>query len=151
MKILMVCLGNICRSPMAEGILRHKAQQNGWKIEVDSAGTGDWHAGESPDIRAMDFMDEQGINIRKLRARQITQNDFYYFDVILTMDAENYTKVMRIKPEDATAKVEMVMNLAHPGRNMAVPDPYFGGKEGFVKVYDMLDEALNQVEKQIKN
>ena len=150
MRILMVCLGNICRSPMAEGILRHKAQENGWNIEIDSAGTGDWHAGESPDARAMEFMDEQGISIRKLRARQIRQQDFYDFDLILTMDAENYTNVMRIKPTDATANVEMVMNLAHAERNIAVPDPYFGGKEGFVKVYDMLDEALNHIKNHIR-
>ena len=119
-------------------------------MEIDSAGTGDWHAGETPDARAMEFMDEQGISIRKLRARQIKQDDFYEFDLILTMDAENYTNVIRIKPSDATVRVEMVMNLAHPGRNIAVPDPYFGGKEGFVKVYNMLDEALNHIEKHIR-
>lgn len=145
MKILMVCLGNICRSPMAEGIMRHKAMQNGWQIEVDSAGTGDWHVGESPDSRAMEYMDRQGISIRKLRARQVAPADFYDFDLILTMDAENYTNVMRIKPADATAQVEMVMNLAHPGRNIAVPDPYFGGNEGFEKVYRMLDETLDHI------
>lgn len=149
MKILMVCLGNICRSPMAEGILRHKARQQNWDIEVDSAGTGDWHAGECPDKRAMEFMDEQGIDIRELRARQITQSDFYDFDLILTMDAENYTNVKYIMPHDATARIEMVMNLAHPEKNIAVPDPYFGGREGFSKVYDMLDESLNHIHTQI--
>ena len=120
-RVLFICLGNICRSPMAEGILRHKAQQNGWKLEVDSAGTGGWHAGESPDPRAMDYMDEKGISIRKLRARQVKNDDFYDFDLILTMDAENYTNVMRLKPADSTARVEMVMNLSQPGRNIAVP------------------------------
>jgi len=130
---------------MAEGIMRHKATQNGWLVEVDSAGTGDWHAGESPDSRAMEYMQAQGIDIRQLRARQVTRNDFYDFDLILTMDAENYTNVMRLKPADATARVEMVMNLAHPGKNIAVPDPYFGGAEGFEKVYRMLNETLDHL------
>lgn len=145
MKVLMVCLGNICRSPMAEGIMRHKAQHNGWNLEVDSAGTGDWHAGEKPDSRAVEYMEGMGINIRQQRARQISPRDFYEFDLILTMDAENYGNVMHIKPADATARVDMVMNLAHPGKNIAVPDPYFGGKEGFARVYDMLSEALDHV------
>lgn len=145
----MVCLGNICRSPMAEGILRHKAQQGGWQVEVDSAGTGDWHAGEAPDHRALEYMQSQGIDISGLRARQITQQDFYDFDLILTMDAENYTNVLRIKPHDATAEIIMVMNLSEPGKNIAVPDPYFGGREGFAKVYDMLDKALAEVEKRV--
>lgn len=130
---------------MAEGILRHKAQQKGWKLEVDSAGTGGWHAGERPDARAVDFMEQQGINIRPLRARQITVQDFYDFDLILTMDAENHTNVLNLKPADARARVDMVMNLAYPGQNRAVPDPYFGGRDGFVRVYDMLTEALDQL------
>lgn len=130
---------------MAEGILRHKAQSKGWSVEVDSAGTGDWHAGERPDARAVDFMEQQGINIRPLKARQITRQDFYDFDLILTMDAENYTNVLRIKPADATARVNMVMNLAFPEQNIAVPDPYFGGREGFARVYEMLNEALNHL------
>lgn len=130
---------------MAEGILRHKAQQNGWTLEVDSAGTGGWHEGERPDARAVDFMEQHGINIRPLKARQITQADFQNFDLILTMDAENYTNVLRIKPADAKARVEMLMNLAYPGQNIAVPDPYFGGREGFARVYDMLNEALDHI------
>lgn len=130
---------------MAEGILRHKARRNGWELEVDSAGTGDWHAGEQPDDRAMDFMQGQGIDIRPLKARQITRQDFYDFDLILTMDAENYSNVLRIKPSDAPAQVDMVMNLAYPGQNRAVPDPYFGGREGFARVYDMLNEALDHL------
>lgn len=130
---------------MAEGILRHKARHNGWELEVDSAGTGDWHAGEQPDARAMDFMQGQGIDIRALKARQITRQDFYDFDLILTMDAENYSNVLRIKPSDARAQVDMVMNLAYPGQNRAVPDPYFGGREGFARVYDMLNEALDHL------
>lgn len=130
---------------MAEGILREKARSGGWMLEVDSAGTGGWHAGESPDSRARDFMQRNGIDIRGLRARQIRSADFYAFDLILAMDSENYTDIMRIRPHDASARVEMVMNLARPGMNVSVPDPYFGGEEGFAKVYGMLDEALEHI------
>lgn len=150
MKVLMVCLGNICRSPMAEGILRNKATTNGWEIEIDSAGTGDWHVGESPDERAVRFMKKKGIDISGLRARQIQQDDFYAFDLILAMDAENYTNVMRLKPNDGLASVEMAMNLSEPGKNIAVPDPYFGGDEGFANVFAMLDNALNSIETRLK-
>ena len=130
---------------MAEGILREKARRRGWVLEVDSAGTGGWHAGESPDHRARDFMERNGIGIGGLRARQIGPADFYEFDLILAMDSENYTDIMRIRPHDATARVELVMNLVRPGKNISVPDPYFGGTEGFAKVYGMLDEALEHI------
>lgn len=139
----MVCLGNICRSPMAEGILRHKAALHNKNFQIDSAGTGDWHQGEQPDLRAIEYMRSQGIDISKLRARQICEEDFHEFDLILTMDAENYTNVNRIKPANAKARVEMAMNLKYPGINISVPDPYFGGAEGFAQVFSMLDETLD--------
>ncbi len=142
MKVLMLCLGNICRSPMAEGILRHKSEKNGWSLVIDSAGTGDWHAGENPDDRAVKFMKSKGIDISRLVARQIRKDDFYEFDLILAMDAENFSNANRIMPSDAVAKLEMAMNLAYPERNVSVPDPYFGGMEGFQQVFDMLWEAL---------
>jgi protein-tyrosine phosphatase len=129
---------------MAEGILRYKAEKNGWELTLDSAGTGDWHVGESPDERAIRFMRSKGIDISNLVARQITKEDFYEFDIILAMDPENFSNAKKIMPEDATAKLELAMNLAYPGRNISVPDPYFGGMEGFEKVFDMLWEALEQ-------
>lgn len=145
MKVLMVCLGNICRSPMAEGILRHKAHINGWNIQVDSAGTGGWHAGEAPDSRAMAYMERKGISIKKLRARQFTVNDFHEFDLILPMDTDNYRNVSALKPGGSKAEVRMVMELLYPGKNVAIPDPYYGGEDGFAKVYDMLDAALENI------
>lgn len=142
MKVLMLCLGNICRSPMAEGILRYKAEKKGWEIFLDSAGTGDWHVGENPDGRAVRFMRSKGIDISNLVARQIRKEDFYDFDVILAMDSQNFSDAKKIMPGNAKAKLELAMNLAYPGRNISVPDPYFGGIEGFEKVFDMLWEAL---------
>lgn len=138
----MLCLGNICRSPMAEGIMRHKAELNEWPIYIDSAGTGDWHAGENPDSRAIRFMASKNIDISGLEARQITAEDFYAFDWILAMDMENFKTAKSRMPSDAKARLELVMNLPHPGSNWSVPDPYFGGMDGFEQVFELLWEAL---------
>lgn len=143
MKILMLCLGNICRSPMAEGILRHKSETNGWSLEIDSAGTGDWHVGENPDSRAIQFMASKNMDISGLVARQINREDFYRFDLILAMDAENLQQAKRIMPDDARARMDLCLNLIQPGKNGSVPDPYFGGMEGFELVYNLLWEALD--------
>jgi len=130
---------------MAEGILRHKANLKNTEIVVDSCGTGDWHVGESPDSRALNYMKRRGIDISGLRARQLQVDDFYRFDIILAMDSENYSNAKRVMPPDATARLEMVMNILHPEMNISVPDPYFGGEEGFKTVYEMLDEALEKL------
>jgi protein-tyrosine phosphatase len=130
---------------MAEGILRHKANLKGVEIEVDSCGTGDWHVGESPDVRAINYMKKKGIDISGLRARQLQVDDFYRFDIILAMDSENYSNAKRVMPPDATARLDMVMNILHPGMNISVPDPYYGGEEGFKTVYEMLDDALEKL------
>jgi len=146
MKILTVCLGNICRSPMAEGILRHLAQERGIDIRTDSAGTGDYHVGEEPDHRAIAAMERYGINIRDLRARQFKELDFEDFDIILAMDASNLANMLKLAPNAELAKkAHLMMDHApeHPERE--VPDPYFGGDEGFDHVYRMLVEACNAV------
>jgi len=145
----MVCLGNICRSPMAEGIMRHKAEKYGLSLIVDSAGTGGWHAGECPDERAIEMMRSKGIDISPLCARQFTPEDFDRFDRIYVMDATNYQDVMRLirKPEDRE-KVEMILNLADAGKNRPVPDPYYGGRDGFENVYNLLDEACEKIAKE---
>ena len=146
MKILTVCLGNICRSPMAEGILRHLAAERGITVHTDSAGTGDYHVGEAPDRRAQAAMRRYGIDISDLRARQFVAADYDRFDLILAMDASNLQHMLHLAPDaQLAAKARLVMDHApqHPQRE--VPDPYFGGDEGFDAVYHMLVEACHAV------
>ncbi|NEN22590.1 low molecular weight phosphotyrosine protein phosphatase [Cryomorpha ignava] len=144
MKILVVCLGNICRSPMAEGVLRHKFEEAGVDVDIDSAGTGDFHIGEGPDKRAVANMDKNGHDISKLRARQFTVSDFDTYDEIYVMDESNYENVIALARNDSDKKkVDLFMNLSHPGENIDVPDPYFGGESGFQKVYEMLSQSAD--------
>lgn len=139
-KILMVCLGNICRSPLAEGILQSKLPKE--KFTVDSAGTGNWHVGHSPDKRSVLTAKNRGLDISCQKARQLHSSDFITFDHIYVMDSANYRDVAGVAPnEPAKAKIKLMMDEVYPGKAMDVPDPYFGGPEGFEKVYDMLDEA----------
>ncbi len=146
MRVLMVCLGNICRSPLAEGILQHKVNSGDLDWEVDSAGTGAWHAGELPDPRSQAVAKKNGIDITNQRARQFTTNDFESFDLIYVMDAENYYNVIKLaQSEDHKQKVMMIMNMAFPNENRRVPDPYYGGPNGFDDVFDMLDVACNAI------
>lgn len=129
---------------MAEGILRHLAQERGINISTDSAGTGDYHVGEEPDHRAIAAMERYDISIRDLRARQFKAHDFDEFDIILAMDASNLANMLKLAPNAELArKARLVMDHApqHPERE--VPDPYFGGDEGFDHVYRMLVEACN--------
>ena len=143
MKILMVCLGNICRSPLAEGILQHMISERSLPWQVDSAGTASYHVGNSPDARSIKTAKENGIDISTQRSRQLMVSDFGKFDLILAMDAENYNNIKRLMPKNVNTKVEMILNYSHPGENRQVPDPYYEG--GFDKVYDMLYEACDKV------
>ncbi len=149
-KILMVCLGNICRSPLAEGILQSKLPAD--KFQVDSAGTGNWHAGQGPDKRSVATAKNRGLDISCQIARQLKVSDFDTFDHIYVMDSSNLKDVLRLAPNEvAKTKVKMMMDEVFPGQNIDVPDPYFGGSEGFDNVYNMLDEACEIVaEKLIK-
>lgn len=143
MKILMVCLGNICRSPLAHGILEHKIKERGLNWVIDSAGTGDYHLGKAPDQRSIDEAARRGLDISLQRARQFEVSDFDEYDLILVMDAQNYQDVLSIARSQADkAKVELILNFAQPGQNAAVPDPYWDDN-GFVAVYDMLDRATD--------
>lgn len=156
MKILMVCLGNICRSPLAEGIMREKARQKNLDIEVDSAGTISFHQGNPPDRRSIAVAKKYGIDLTPLRARPFTTEDFDTFDQIYVMDTMNYTDVMMMaRTEKDKNKVELLLNVSNPGSNKVVPDPYHGGDEGFEKVFRMIDEACeaiaNQKEKENEN
>lgn len=147
----MVCLGNICRSPMAEGIMRSKIEEHGMDAIVDSAGTSAWHAGEQPDPRAISECLKNGVDLRKQRARQFTAADFDTFDYIFVMDASNYRDVMALAAtEDDKNKVEMLLNMSNPGFNQAVPDPYYGGDDGFTNVYNLINNATDQIVKELQ-
>ncbi len=146
MKILMVCLGNICRSPMAEGILRKKIQENNLDIVTDSCGTGDWHVGQKPDDRAIKTMKSKGIDITDLRGRQFSESDFDQFDLIYCMDENNYKNILALaKTEEQKGKVKMILNEINSKSNQSVPDPYFGGDAGFEHVYQLLDAATDSI------
>ena len=152
MKVLMVCLGNICRSPLAQGILEEKIVEKGLKVEVDSAATSDYHIDHEPDSRSISKAAEYGIDITRQRGRQLQNSDFQKFDRIFVMDTSNYSNTVALtKQEDEIKKVEIILNLVNPGSNQSVPDPYFGGEEGFENVYRLLDAACDIIMKQIQN
>lgn len=145
MKILMVCLGNICRSPLAEGIMQRKINEHGLDWQVDSAGTGAWHIGELPDRRSIATARQRGIDLTCQRARQLKPHDLDRFDLILAMDSQNYRDILRLATTDAQReKVHLIMNFVTPDRNQAVPDPYWDDN-GFEKVFEMLEEACGRV------
>ncbi|CAG5079439.1 Putative low molecular weight protein-tyrosine-phosphatase [Parvicella tangerina] len=142
----MVCLGNICRSPLAHGILQHKVDQRGLKAIIDSAGTNGLHDGEYPDSRSMEIALINGIDISYQRSRQIKRRDIEYFDLIYVMDSSNYNNVLNMTESEAEAqKVIMIMNELESGKNINVPDPYYGGEEGFKNVFEMLDKATDLI------
>jgi len=148
MKILMVCLGNICRSPLAEGIMQNKVDQNNLDWEVDSSGTGAWHSGELPDPRSIKVAQQHNIDITNQRGRQFKKQDLDIFDLILTMDASNYQNVKRLATtKEQESKIHLIMNFASPGMNQIVPDPYYGD-DGFENVFEMLDKACECIVKQ---
>lgn len=152
MRILLVCLGNICRSPMAEGVLRHLARERGMAITTDSAGTGNYHIGEAPDLRAQAAMKRMGMDIADLRARQFVQADFDRFDLVLAMDADNLRNMQQMAPSpEHASKARLIMDIApaHPLRE--VPDPYYGDDADFDAVGEMLLEACNKLLDDVRN
>ncbi|MCK5856771.1 MAG: low molecular weight phosphotyrosine protein phosphatase [Bacteroidales bacterium] len=150
-KILMVCLGNICRSPMAEGIVRAEFAKYGIDIQVDSAGTAAYHVGEEADERGQAELAKHGIDISDERAMKLSPYHMDEYDMIYAMDRSNFADILAItKDNEERKKVDMFMNLAYPGKNISVPDPYYDGDEGFVKVYSMLKESAEVLAKQLK-
>jgi protein-tyrosine phosphatase len=142
----MVCLGNICRSPLAEGVMRHKIKAHNLDWEVDSAGTGGWHAGELPDKRSIEVARKHGIDLTDQRARKLLASDLKEFDLIFAMDAQNQRDILRLaKTDEQRQKVHLILNIPHPNSQKEVPDPYYGGLNGFEEVYEMLDEACEAV------
>lgn len=147
-KVLMVCLGNICRSPLAEGILASKLPKN--KFRVDSAGTGSWHVGHSPDKRSIAVAQKNGLCIDDQRGRQFKTSDFDEFDYIYVMDNSNYNDVIHLaKTPEHKEKVQLILNELFPDENVDVPDPYFGVTNGFDNVYQMLDEVTDIIAKKL--
>lgn len=142
----MVCLGNICRSPLAEGILKHKLQKINVNAEVDSAGIADYHVGEQPDKRTIKNALSHGIDLTDLRARQFSPEDFKRFDLIYAADASIYHALMMMAPDDeAKKKVRMMTEELYPGQNIDVPDPYYGGEEGFEKVFQLINKSCDAI------
>ena len=139
-RILMVCLGNICRSPLAEGILKSKTFLK--NVEVDSAGTGNYHVGGLPDKRSIAIAKEYNLDITDQRARQFSVADFDKFDIIYAMDNSNHKNILRLaRNEVDKQKVKLILNEVFPDEDLDVPDPYTGGKHGFATVYVMLEQA----------
>lgn len=142
MRILAVCLGNICRSPLAHGLFQREIDRRGLDWTVDSAGTGAYHRGDPPDPRSIQVASTHGIDISGQRARQLTAADLTRFDKVVVMDATNYRDARELaRTDDERDKIELIMNYAEPGRNGQVPDPYWDD-DGFAGVYDMLERAV---------
>jgi protein-tyrosine phosphatase len=141
--VLMVCLGNICRSPTAEGVLRQVLAQAGLadQVEIDSAGTIDYHAGSPPDHRTQRHALQRGYDLANLRARQVRASDFERFDLILAMDWDNLAELQERCPEHLKHKLHRLMEFAPQGLGEVVPDPYYGGREGFEQVLDHVEQA----------
>lgn len=143
-RVLMVCLGNICRSPLAEGILKSKVNSN--KVTVESAGTSGYHIGKSPDPRSIATAAKYNIDITDQRARQFTVDDFDKFDHIFAMDKENYKNITALARNTSDReKVSLMLDILNTPRNKEVPDPYYGGDQGFEHVYQLLDKATDLV------
>lgn len=149
-RILMVCLGNICRSPVAEGIMKDKAKKYKLDIVVASAGTSGFHEGEAPDKRSTLNALEHGVDIRSQKSRPLRKDDFERFDLIFTMDESNFTNALNIGDKKHHSKVKMILNEVHPNSNKPVPDPYFGN-DGFEEVFQLLDEACEIIALKLKN
>ncbi len=146
MKILMVCLGNICRSPLAEGILKDKLNKRNITAEVDSSGTSDYHFGEEPDSRTIAVAEKHKIDISSHRGRHFTAKDFGIYDKIYAMDSSNFRNIVHLaRNESDRSKVQMILNVTNRGKNFDVPDPYYSGNDGFELIFRLLDDACEKI------
>lgn len=151
MRVLFVCLGNICRSPTAEGVFRHKVREAGLegRIEVDSAGTGDWHIGKPPDSRTRRAAQLRGYDLSQLRGRQVGAADFARFDLILAMDHRNLQHLKGLRPATAPAELDLFLRRYALALD-EVPDPYYGGEDGFEQVLDLIEQASESLLAELK-
>ncbi|MFR0688180.1 low molecular weight protein-tyrosine-phosphatase [Enterobacterales bacterium AE_CKDN230030158-1A_HGKHYDSX7] len=151
MKVLFVCLGNICRSPTAEGVFRHKVREAGLegRIEIDSAGTGDWHVGKAPDARTRAAALRRGYDLSGLRARQVSVADFARYDLILAMDNANLRDLKHLRTSTGKAELDLFLRR-YEGAVDEVPDPYYGGEDGFEQVLDLVERACDGLLAEVK-
>src|SRR4051812_34613859 len=150
-KVLFVCLGNICRSPTAEGVFRHLVEKEGLadRVLIDSAGTGEWHIGSPPDARACKAAEARGYDLTRLRGRQVTRSDFEAFDYVLAMDDANVYALKRIAPREHVHKIRLFTDFGSKGA-AGVPDPYGGGPHGFELVLDLVEDAAQGLLRQVR-
>lgn len=142
----MVCLGNICRSPLAQGILEKKSKESNLNIYVDSAGTGGWHVGSSPDLRSINIAKKYNIDISDQKARKFSTYDFQEFDKIFVMDNNNYRDLIRLcSNKKEWNKIQLILKNIDPENNTSVPDPYYGEEDGFEKIYRLLEKACSEI------
>ncbi|MCK5874440.1 MAG: low molecular weight phosphotyrosine protein phosphatase [Alcanivoracaceae bacterium] len=141
-RILFVCLGNICRSPTAEGVFRHRARQAGFtSLQIDSAGTAGWHVGKAPDPRTVAAAQRRGYDLSALRARQVRAADFDNFDIVLAMDKQNLAELKSMLPRGVNTRLGLFLDYAGDAPFSEVPDPYYGGDAGFEQVLDLIEQA----------
>ena len=141
-RILFVCLGNICRSPAAEGVLRNKAKARGIDLVIDSAGTGAWHEGSSPDQRMQKAAKRRGYNLSNQRARAVELADFYSFDYLLAMDLRNHSDLLAMAPPNRECDIRLFLDFADT-QTRETPDPYYGGDAGFENVLDLIEDGVD--------
>lgn len=152
MKILVVCLGNICRSPIAEGLLRHKIKQHGLNWQVDSAGTNSYHTGEAPHRHSQKVCLMNGVDISGQRAKRFSAADFERYDIIYAMADDVYEEIRRMGGKHADMdKVEYFLNELEPGGNGSVPDPWYGNEDGYMPVYELIDRTCDAIIEKYKN
>ncbi|MDO6446097.1 low molecular weight protein-tyrosine-phosphatase [Colwellia sp. 1_MG-2023] len=147
--VLFVCMGNICRSPSAEAVFRHKAHEQGLNLQIDSAGTIGSHAREKPDHRAQKVGISRGYSFDKIKARKVTVEDFEKFDLILAMDKQNIKELHKVAPAHLTGKIKLFLDFSANFEENEVPDPYYGGAKGFQFVLDLVEDASDGLIKEL--